>query len=238
VTGTGGVGAGVINLTGSSGRLTLLGSQTHDNATVRLARSSLTAANNGTTTAVTLGANLTIVTSAAGGGGSSSLNGSTGLGDSLTNKGTILDDTPSGTFSIGTGNNISSLASVDIWANTLSNAGAINVNAGSNLTLENGNWLNTGAGKLVSNNGSVHLGGTITQATLKQVTRTGGELEIMGLLNNAGTLNVGTTASTFGVLTLSGGIAGGTIHDGGGGIVFGSPNGSREFLSNLTYQGE
>ncbi len=294
VTGTGGTGPGVINLTGSNANLTLQGSQTLDNATVRLARSSLSVANNGSPTAVVFGPNLTIVTSAAGGGSNTSISGSFSAGDSLVNKGTILDDSGVGQLTLNGGNsftnqgafivsnnaaanvsgtaftnsgsisvttlgaltlgqqfnnigtltnsgaiNISGEAAVDIGAGSFTNSGTVTVGVSTNLTLENGNWLNTGAGKVISNNGSVHLGGSITQATLKQVTRTGGELEIRGVLNNVGALNVGS-GQTFGILTLSGTIAGGVIHDTGGGIVFGSINsfsGGSATLSNLTYQG-
>ena len=60
VTGTSGTGPGTINLTGNNSNLTLTGSRTLDNATVRIGNASLAIANPGSTTAVTFGPNLTI----------------------------------------------------------------------------------------------------------------------------------------------------------------------------------
>src|SRR5262249_636617 len=131
VTGVGGSGPGLINLTGSSANLTLRGSQTLDNATIRLARSSLTAQNNGTTTARGRGPNLTIQTSAAGGGNFSSINGSFSIGDSLLNKGTILADIGVGSLSISGGSSftnqgkiiVSNNASASVTGQTVTNSG-------------------------------------------------------------------------------------------------------------------
>ena len=290
VTGAGGSGPGAINLTGSNSRLTLSGSQTLDNATLRLARGTLAITDVGTTN-VTFGPNLIIQVSAAGGGGFPSISGPFFSGDSLVNQGTILNaisnvslslsggnsftnagnltvsnnasasvsgqtlsntglivDSTQGSLTLGQSFNTNTLtnsgsiavsggASLDIGAFSFTNSGTVTVGAGSDLRLENGNWSNSGTGKIISNNGIVHLGGSITQGTLSHITRTGGVLDITGVLNNVGTLNVGSGA-TFGVLTLSGTISGGVIHDAGGGLVLNPTSfGLGETLSHVTYQG-
>ena len=117
----------------------------------------------------------------------------------------------------------------DDTGDTLVNAGLIDVSGGS-LNIQYGTFDNTGSVNV--DGGVLNLFGTVTTAQLSGIGASdGGVLEINGVLDNTGaTLNVGA-GSVLGTLGF-GTILGGTVHDGGSGLL---ANGGT--LDGVTYQG-
>src|SRR5262249_47748618 len=111
VTGAAGTGPGVINLTGNSANLTLTGSQTLDNATVRRTGSAVNVSNNGTAAVVTFGPNLTIQQASVHGSASINVFSSS---DSLINKGVIFAAVRGSNFSINGGGGFTNQGSISV----------------------------------------------------------------------------------------------------------------------------
>ncbi len=79
--------------------------------------------------------------------------------------------------------------------------------------------------------GVLDLFGAVSGASLNGIKEAGGTVNVTATVANAGTLYVGGSSS-LGVVTLSGTIAGGTVHDAGSGFNFVGGT-----LSGVTYQG-
>jgi RHS repeat-associated protein len=93
------------------------------------------------------------------------------LSGSLLNRGTIVSD-GGGTLNIGTG--------ASSWTNAAE--GILRADGGT-LTLS-GAWTN--AGKIAETDSALNLGGSFTTAGLGAYTRTGGEINLTGILDNTG----------------------------------------------------
>ena len=187
VTGTSGTGPGTINLTGNNSNLTLTGSRTLDNATVRIGNAGLSIANPGSTTAVTFGPNLTIK-QAGGifGSTSSSISGSFSPSDSLLNQGSIFGSLPNGELTIN-------------GFGTFTNAGSIAFSNGDNLTITAGTVTNQSSitiGNLVV----ASFSGTSSFNNQGVVTAGNGDLISIsaGTITNPGTMLIGG-GSTLGI---------------------------------------
>ena len=240
--GAGGSGAGSIALTGGYASLDFVGSQTLNNAVVSIGASGAlpgqagaatlaVAAAGGATAAatLTLGAGLWL-RGAAGQGqvviGGAGNGGGGALPAALVNAGTITAGVAGEMLAI-TG------------AGAFTNQGTIGVSNGATLQIATGSFVNTGT--ITVSYATLSLGGTFATALLSNlgaVTFSAGQLQLAGTLQNYGaTLTVGGTshlATTFGALSLSGTIAGGTIADSGGGLSFAAATG---VLDGATYAG-
>ncbi|MEQ1751080.1 MAG: hypothetical protein ABL974_16750, partial [Prosthecobacter sp.] len=119
--------------------------------------------------------------------------------DSVINQGTISADTALKTITI---------------TGPFTNQGTISATAGT-LLLNGANWNGSAGTLALSGSGTFHLGGTVTTANLGTLNRTGGTLNIAGVLDNTGTTLALNAAS--GSWNLSNGtIKGGTITTTGG----------------------
>ena len=191
VTGTSGTGPGTINLTGNNSNLTLTGSRTLDNATVRIGNASLAFANPGSTTAVTFGPNLTIKQGGVGGsfsGVNSSINGSGSFlpSDSLLNQGSIFGSLQNGSL------NISGFG-------TYTNAGSIAFSNGDNLTISAGTVTNQSS-ITIGNGVIVSITGTSSFNNQGVVSAGNGNSIFIsaGTITNPGTMLIGG-GSTLGI---------------------------------------
>ena len=110
----------------------------------------------------------------------------------------------------------------------LINYGTIsNENSGAFITITGSSWSNLGTLKLST--GGLVLGGTTTTAGLGTIQRTGGDLELAGVLNNTGaTLSL----DQLGTMALRGTIIGGTIVSTTGAQL--TPNGNPATLNGVT----
>lgn len=215
LTGTGGTGAGSVNVTGQSAQMDFYGTQTVDNATIRIGSASNTdymiVYNTGPTATLTLGSKLTLKS----GGTSVNLTGSGSAG--IVNKGTITASTGSGTFTVN--------------PTSFVNAGKIVISNGESFVINATSFKNTGT-ITVASGGVLHLNGPLIGTALGTITATTGTVSIDGTIDETGaTLNVGTD-SALRTITLTGAIENGSIHDGGSGIAF-----SNGALDALTYKG-
>jgi hypothetical protein len=246
LSGVGGVGASVINVTGANTALLTNGSETLDHAVINLGSAGGGPGQiflqdfkaNGAS--LTLGPAVTIQQS----GISAQIESSDQIGDVVTNRGTINAGVAGGTFTIGirqgvpggTFVNAGTIAVtntdiVDIGQKTFQNTGSITVASGASLYIDGlGSWSNSGT--ITDNGGSVIIASAFTTASLAGVSRTGGTVTLSGALDNTGaTLNVGPGTS-LGALVFKGSVTGGIIADSGGGLA---P--SYATLSGVTYQG-
>jgi hypothetical protein len=190
VTGTSGTGPGTINLTGNNSNLTLTGSRTLDNATVRIGNASLSIANPGSTTAVTFGPNLTIKQGGAGGsfsGVNSSITGSFSPSDSLLNQGSIFGSLQNG------GLNISGFG-------TFTNAGSIAFSNGDNLTISAGTVTNQSSITIGNGGVVVSINGTSSFNNQGVVSAGNGDSIFISAstITNPGTMLIGG-GSTLGI---------------------------------------
>ena len=245
LTGRGGVGPGLIELTGGSSLLHLVGPTTLDNATISIG-SSASAPNTifaddgqGGPTTLTLGSHLTINHVGTSAGGAVALTAASGgtivsaatinadffgrnfvgnsfVGGSITVNG--LDFVNQGTVAISNTDSFN----IDTTEFTNSATGTLSATTGGTLSINASSWSNAGA--ISESGGIVNLGGTFTMALLGNFTRSGGTVNITGTLDNTGqTLNVGN-GTALGTLTLTGGtIKNGTIHDAELGILAPAP---------------
>ncbi len=232
--GTGGTGAGTINLTGSDAALLYSGSGTLNGATINIGSSGADYLD-GTGGTLNLGTGTTLVQ-----GGTYAYLGDEEDGETFVNQGMITAGYAGGYFGVtgpgltNTGNiavsngdtfDMSSLAS-------FTNTGTITATGTGTVISFGGAWSNSGS-VLVSGGALADLGGTFSTPSLSEISvSTGGILDITGdLTNTAGTLVVGT-GSALGAVELSGTITGGTIADAGNGIIadYGT-------LSGVAYQG-
>jgi hypothetical protein len=157
----------------------------------------------------------------------------------LINRGIINCDTP-GTLQVGNVTNMGTLEATGggtLNANIVGNANTVLVTgANSVLFLSGTNWVNnqpamvpagtslkfygswTNPGGVNIMGGDFYLGGTFTLATIGSINRTGGSVNISGLLDNTGT-TLALTAAT-GSWNLAGGtIKNGTITASGGAVL-------------------
>lgn len=230
--GAGGVGPGTINLTGNSSGLTFAGDSTLNATTINIGSSagdslsgySLSVLSPGS---LTIGASSTVVHT----GQSASLY-------EINNAGTIQAAFAGGSFYSNYGlTNTGTIAVSNRDAMTifsLTNGGQVSVASGAVLNL---NSLTPLAGGHVTETGAtLNLGGALTLPALATISRSGGIVALsLGTLDlGGGTLNVGA-GSPLGQLRMRvGTVSNGTIHDGGGGMVFYGGFGQ---LQNVTYQG-
>lgn len=125
-----------------------------------------------------------------------------------------------GTLTVSNGGSVSILG--------LSNSGAVSVSSGGVLTIA-GSLSNTG--HISETNATLNLDGPLDLPTINSISATGGIVNLRGGLSLAGgRLNVGAGAALSQLRDL-GIISGGTIHDGGSGMVFDGT------LAADTYQG-
>lgn len=229
-------GAGVINETGAYDDLAFYGSRTLDAGTLNIGSGNYTAVDVAGT--ATDGATLTL-------GGGYLINvvkfgayiNLDNANDVLVNQGTI-DAASVGAFALGNGTGtiinqgtiaVGNGSQTTIAASMFSNSGTVTV-SGSNSLLFLEHWTNTG---IIEDMGGalLVLGGVFSSAALETITDNG-IINIVGLMTNSGnTLSVGA-GSMFGSIVVTGGIAGGTIADSGGGLV--STGGT---LTDVTYEG-
>ena len=219
--GSGGVGNGTINETGSNDQLLLQDTQTLNNVTLNLGSKSGyayleeydTTGKGGT---LTLGSGATVnVTSSA--GYYAEITDYGYKGDGVVNDGTI--------------NVTAAGASLTIDPTSFTNNGKINVTSGDSLTIDTATFSNAGAIG-VAGGGTITFDGTLSTGALSGVSNAGGSIVIGGTLTNADlTLSVGT-GSSLGQVTLDGTISGGIITDGGSGLLFSSST-----LDGVTYDG-
>ncbi|MDQ2801132.1 MAG: hypothetical protein M3Y41_00010 [Pseudomonadota bacterium] len=240
-TGSGGSGAGLIDVTAPGAQLTFLGSQIVDNARIELG--GVLGGSDFFSDPVgelTLGRHLLIEHSA----------GGATLAGIMVNEGTILAGLTGGSLTIDPLNSIQngsafvnqgSIAVSNGDAMTiaaLANAGTISVAAGGILDLGGAGLSNSGV--ISETDATVNLLGSLDLPTLNSISRAGGVVDVAGTLNEGGgTLAVGG-GSALGALRVTGTIANGTIRDGGGGLTFignsiAHPDGGT--LQNVTYQG-
>jgi len=119
-------------------------------------------------------------------------------------------------------------------SDVIANTGTLQADgAGSAITIAgsfypgytNGTWTNTGGLIEATNGGTVNLGGTFTNATLTggTINGSGGTLNLVGLLNNTGSL---AAPNGGGIFTLYGGtISGGTVDASLNALTFGPSGG-------------
>ena len=223
LTGAGGSGAGTINLTGTSGELYVTTPITLDNATINIGNSTaydflrLTHYGAGSGGVTTLGSHLSIVQT----GAHARIDANYRYaGDALLNRGTITAG-------------LSGASLLIYGTDSFTNAGTLIASNGGTLEIDpSGSWSSTGT--ISETNGTLDLGGTFSGATLSTVKRSGGYVSIISgatVTNTGNTVNLGSGTS-LGQVALDGTIVGGTIHDGGGGIL-----GSGGTLSGVVYQG-
>ena len=234
-----GTGAGTINDTGSGSILYLDNTQTFNNATINLGKSSKSVSTleaydpKGVGTVLTLGSNVTINES-----GDAIITDSGDAGDGIVNQGDIkqsgtkstLDFNGNSLTNSGTITAASSGGALTIDPTTFANSGTLAISNGDAVTIEASNFSNTGSITLASGV-SLYLDTTVTLAKLGTVSNSSGTVYIDGTLNLAGgTLN-GSTG--LGQPVLDGGtVEGGTVTPAG--LAFSTSGGT---LSGVTYDG-
>jgi hypothetical protein len=229
--GSGGTGAGTVNLTGEGAALLYSGSGTLNGATINIG-SATGSYLDGTGGTLTLGVGTELVQD----GAFAYLGGYTN-NEAFINQGAITAGTYGGFFGI-LGPDFSNAGQItvangdylDVASSTWTNSGSITDTGAGTAVNFGGSWTNAGTVS-VANNALLNLGGSFTNAALGTITLNGGTVAITGQLTNTGTLSVGT-GSALGAVNLSGTINGGSIADAGGGIV--ADDGT---LNGVTYQG-
>ena len=221
-----------LKLTGSvllenGGNITFVGDQTLDTGTLSFDGGYLTVADN---TTLTLGPAVVL----RGQRGSVTGNGT------LINQGLISADVARGTLAIDAGrftnlgtSECKNGASLTIRATTWNNAGVINATGAGELTLSEA-WTNTGA--INADGAIINLGGAFTLAQLGAFNRTGGTVNVAGVLNLTG--NTLALTATTGSWVINGGtIRGGTVTATGGTklICVGNPGST---LDGVTLNGD
>lgn len=209
-----GTAAGAVNIIGQSAQMYFYGTQTVDNAKIRIGSASNTdylfAYSNGPTATLTFGSKLSLVS----GGTTVNLSGSNA---GIVNKGTITASTGGGTFNVN--------------PTAFTNAGKIAIGNGESFTINVGTFKNTGT-ITVASGAVLHLAGPLVGTALGKITASTGTVSIDGTLDETGaTLNVGA-GSALRTVTLTGTIENGSIHDTGSGFAF---NGGT--LDAVTYKG-
>lgn len=222
LTGSGGSGPGMINLTGNYSHLSVVGTTKLGNATINIGNAATYSYldsddTTGTGAVLTLGIKLAM-TQTGTAATTAYLLDSGNANDSTINQGSIGAGARGGQFTVG--------------ENHFTNQGSITVSNGDTFNVMSTSFANYGSIS-VSGGGVLDLGGTVATRVLGSITPSScGTVRIDGLLNNAGaTQNVGA-GTALGTVTLGGTIAGGTIHDAGSGFVFNSGT-----LDGVTYQG-
>ena len=172
------------------------------------------ALNQSLTTKLTLGPNLTVH------GGYGSINAGSSLvnqGTSLMNLGTIAGDLPGTGISIATG--------------SLTSSGNLQAIGGGVLSINAGNWTNTGL--ITETNSTLNLGGYFTTPAIGNYTRTGGTINLTGTLANTG--NTLTLNASTGSWSLVGGtIDGGTVATSGGAMLADTTLGDAYLIDDVT----
>jgi hypothetical protein len=231
--GTGGTGAGSVNLTGNGAALLYSGSGTLNSATVNIG-SATGSYLDGSGGRLTLGSGTSLIQA-----GALAFLGEVYNTETFLNLGMIAAGYSGGYFSIGgpgfTNAGAIAVANGDtanIFSTSWTNTGAITATGTGTVLSFGGSWANSG-NVSVGGNALLNLGGSFSTSSLSGLTLGGGAaLEISGDLINTGATLVLGSGSAFGAVSLSGTITGGTIADSGGGMVtdFGT-------LDGVTYQG-
>ena len=238
VTGMGGGGTGVIQLTGQGSKLNLVGATTLSNVNINIGNNygydDLNVIDPGTGAVLTLAGSTNLVQT----GWLASVADGGQAGDGIVNLGTIgagIRNAGGNFYVIGNSFiNQGSIAVANggfmaIESARFSNMGTVTVAAGSTLEID-GSLANTG---VITVAGTLELNGTLSTAALKAATLTAGTVELDALLNNAGnTLTIGTGAPLGTIMMQGGTISGGIVHDMGGGLNLWSA-----VLDGVTYQG-
>ncbi|MEO8428278.1 MAG: Ig-like domain-containing protein, partial [Verrucomicrobiota bacterium] len=142
---------------------------------------------------LTIGPGLTIR------GGSGRIGGSSLGASSIINQGTIAADVAG--------------QALTFFGDAFTNQGTVEVKNGAELTL-GGSWTNIGV--LRVNEGTLNLGGTFTTAGVGKFERTGGKVNIVGVLDNTGaTLSLDAGTGSW-MLVAGGTIRGGNVTTSGG----------------------
>ena len=238
IAGTGGTGAGVINLTGYQAFLYDYGYETLNNATLNIGSSSSGTAflrsydSDGQGAILTLGAGLTVVHT----GTNATISDSGGAYDAIYNAGTITAGLAGGILTFA--------------GNDFENDGTIALSNGDDLSLRSSSFVNTGkltitgatldlysslqnTGSITATNSILNIHSSITGSQLTPIATGGDTLNLSGTLDEGnGTLTVGTGAKIV-ALTLSGEIENAVIKPTAGAFTF--LNGST--LDNVSYLG-
>jgi hypothetical protein len=230
--GTGGTGAGTINLTGANAFLYITDNETLTNGVLNIGSATnsdtleLYDVGQGAVT-LTLAANFNVVQ---GGTYATIYDGPYGYEENaLVNNGTITAAVSGGQFDIE-----------DLG--TFTNAGHIVISNDDVFTVGSQSFTNTGSISIATG-GDLILGSTSSLSSLGSITNTGGDVEIAGTLLNTGTLSVASLAGATGTLFLDpgGSISGGAIQDPQGSLYFIGGNNDYDYvvgtLSGVTYQG-
>ncbi|HWE97915.1 MAG TPA: dockerin type I domain-containing protein [Tepidisphaeraceae bacterium] len=135
---------------------------------------------------------------------------------SVVYQGTINADSAGGTITVGS------------LFNTFSNAGVMEATGGTLHLM--GNWSN--AGTIAVTNSTINLGGNFTQAGLGTFFRTGGTVELSGILSGGLTLD----ASTGSWILLNGTLSDGTINQTAGAKLLSSFLGG--YFASVTFNGD
>ncbi len=256
MTGASGTGLGTVILAGSGASLQMAGTQTLDNATINIGAAGFNAASITTTSTVgtslnqpasqlTLGSAVTVNHTGTSAAIGQQFESSFMSGGDVISNGTINAGYSGGRFSIGggsfTNNGIIAVGNHDtlsISADTFSNTGTVAVTGGGVLNLgQGGTWSSTG--KISETDSTINLYGSLTLANLNALTRSGGIINLQGMMEGSGgTLNVGTGSALGTLQGLGGTIAHSTVHDTGGGLIFLRPlSGNGTTLDSVSYRG-
>jgi hypothetical protein len=120
-----------------------------------------------------------------------------------------------------------------IWPRPWTNSGTLQATGGGTLNVQATAWSNTGL--ITETNSTLILGGTFTTSDLGNYSRTGGNINLAGTLNNTGS-TLGLTAVTGSWNLLGGTIQGGTVTVSGGAKLV--PTTSGGTLSGVTLKGD
>jgi hypothetical protein len=189
LTGTGGVGAGTVKLTGNSGALVFAGDQTLNNATITIGsaassgHAALEVSDAGSPAVLVLGRNLDIA-----GSGLYATLGSNSPDATIFNDGAISATAAGGQFDVGQG----ALALVNYGGLSVSNGDALAIDAstfanaaGATITAATGSTLNLG----------LYAGSWVNSGA---ISATGDTVDFAGDWTNAGTIDVANSAVTLG----------------------------------------
>jgi hypothetical protein len=109
----------------------------------------------------------------------------------------------------------------------------IQATGGGTLNIQATAWSNTGL--ITETNSTLILGGTFTTAALGNYSRTGGNINLVGTLNNVGS-TLGLTAATGSWNLVGGTIQGGTVLASGGAKLVATTSGGT--LNGVTLKGD
>jgi hypothetical protein len=159
-------------------------------------------------------------------------------GSGFVNRGVVRADVPGGTLKLD-GTNWTNAGAVEAGAGTTvaaqgtnwANAGTLQAEDGATLNLA-GSWSNRGA--ITAAGATVNLGGSFVLQDAGTLSRTGGAVNLTGVLQNAGyTLTLNETTGSW--LLGGGAVVGGTVTEAGGQLLFTGTGGE---LDGVTFNGD